>query len=296
MKKLIVLTSSLIFSMTIAGDFGGYSIFEYDNDAFDMKRVYLKYSNNISDDLNFKLTYDVGRDDDGDDASADDTKLSSYLKHAYINYNKSFGTISLGTIGTNSYGAQEKTWGYRFIQKSALDKAGWTNTADFGIGYAKSFGDINVSAQILNGEGYKKTQDSEGDFAVYLRLLYGEGKLNKNDGFNVGLVINNHADDQLVALFGGWAKDKIRTGLEYNRLDAGSNSYVMLANYLNYSISDRWDVFMRNDRVETVETSNTETNTYLGAIWKAHQNFHIAPSFTMSDGNNDFKVSCMFKY
>ena len=90
MKKLILLTSSLIFSMTIAGDFGGYSIFEYDNDAFDMKRVYLKYSNNISDDLNFKLTYDVGRDDDGDDASADDTKLSSYLKHAYINYNKTY--------------------------------------------------------------------------------------------------------------------------------------------------------------------------------------------------------------
>ena len=100
----------------------------------------------------------------------------------------------------------------------------------------------------------------------------------------------------LVGLFGGWAKDKIRTGLEYIRLDAGSNSYVMLANYLNYSLSDRWDVFMRNDRVETVETSNTETNTYLGAIWKAHENFHIAPSVNMTNDTNDFKVSCMFKY
>ena len=113
MKKLIILTSSLIFSIGIAGDFGGYSIFGYDNDAFDMKRVYLKYSNNISDDLQFKLTYDVGRDDN-------DNKLSSYLKHAYINYNQSFGLISLGVIGTNSYEAQEKTWGYRFIEKSSL--------------------------------------------------------------------------------------------------------------------------------------------------------------------------------
>ena len=290
MKNLIILTSSLIFSIGIAGDFGGYSIFEYNADAFDMKRVYLKYSNNISDDLNFKLTYDVGRDDN-------DTKLSSYLKHAYINYNQSFGLISLGLIGTNSYGAQEKTWGYRFIEKSPLDKAGWTKTADFGIGYSQSFGDINVNAQILNGEGYKEAQDPEGDFAIYLRLLYGEGELNKNEGFNVGFVVNNHADDQLVGLFGGWAQDKIRTGLEYNRLDddGQGTSKVMIANYFNYILSDKWDLFMRNDRTELVG-GNTNTNTYLGAIWKAHENFHIAPTVNMSNDSNDFKVSCMFKY
>ena len=292
MKKLIVLTSSLIFSIIMAGDFGGYSIFEYNNDAFDMKRVYLKYSDNVTDDLNFKLTYDVGRDTDDNG----DTKLSSYLKHAYINYSKSFGTISLGLIGSNSYGAQEKTWGYRFIEKSSLDLAGWTKTADFGIGYSRSFGEININAQVLNGEGFREEQDTNGDFAIYLRLLYGEGALNKNDGFNVGLALNNHADDQLLALFGGWAKDKIRTGLEYNRWDAGSDSYVMLANYLNYALSDRWDVFMRNDRVEEVETSNTATTTYLGAVWKLHENFHIAPTIKISNNSNDFKLSCMFTY
>ena len=50
MKKLILLSLS---SMIIAGDFGGYSIFQYNDEAFDMKRVYLKYSNTISDDLSF---------------------------------------------------------------------------------------------------------------------------------------------------------------------------------------------------------------------------------------------------
>ena len=272
MKKIIVLTAFLMLSIIIAGDFGGYSIFEYSEDAFDIKRVYLKYSDNISDDLTFKLTYDVGRDDN-------DRKLSSYLKHAYIDWNKSIGTISLGLMGTNSYGTQEKTWGYRFVEKSPLDFAGWTKTADFGLGYSYSSGNLNINAQILNGEGYKEEQDENGDFAVYVKLLYGEGELNKNDGFNVGLALNNHADDQLVGIFGGWAKDKIRTGLEYNRWDADSDSYVMLANYFNYSLSDRWDVFLRNDRVEAVETSDTNSDTYLGAIWKAHANFYIAPAY-----------------
>ena len=36
---------------------------------------------------------------------------------------------------------------YRFIEKSPLDKAGWTNTADFGIGYSRSFGDINILSE-----------------------------------------------------------------------------------------------------------------------------------------------------
>ena len=116
MKKLIVLTAFLMLSIIIAGDFGGYSIFEYTDDAFDIKRVYLKYSDNISDDLTFKLTYDIGRDDNGD------TKLSSYLKHAYVDWNyKTIGIISLGLIGTNSHGSQEKTWGHRFVAKSPLD-------------------------------------------------------------------------------------------------------------------------------------------------------------------------------
>ena len=296
MKKLLVLTSSLIFSIAMAGDFGGYSIFEYDADAFDMKRVYLKYSDNISDDLQFKLTYDIGRDDDGSDATSDDTKLSSYVKHAHINWNKNIGSFSIGLIGTNSYGVQEKTWGYRFIQKSPLDSEGWTNTADFGIGYSRSFGDININAQVLNGEGYKREQEGK-DFAIYLRLLYGENSLNKNDGFNVGLALNNHGNDQLVALFGGWAKDKIRTGLEYNRLDDDEQgtSKVMIANYFNYTLSDKWGVFMRNDRTELVG-GDTNTDTYLGAVWKAHENLHIAPTINMSNDSNDFKVSCMFKY
>ena len=91
--------------------------------------------------------------------------------------------------------------------------------------------------------------------------------------------------------------DKIRTGLEYNRLDndASGSSEVMIANYFSYSLSDKWDVFMRNDRIELVG-GDTNTDTYLGAVWKAHENFHIAPSVTMANDNNDLKVSCMFKY
>ena len=98
----------------------------------------------------------------------------------------------------------------------------------------------------------------------------------------------------MVGMFGGWSKDKIRTGLEYNRLDddsEGGTSYSMLSNYFNYSLSDKWDVFMRNDRVEEVG-KDTNTDTYLGGIWKAHANFYIAPNFKISNNSDDFRLSC----
>ena len=38
------------------------------------------------------------------------------------------------------FNVQEKTWGNRFVAKSALDNAGWSSSADLGIGFSKSFG------------------------------------------------------------------------------------------------------------------------------------------------------------
>ena len=124
----------------------------------------------------------------------------------------------MGLIGTNTYGVQENTWGYRFIEKSVLDKYKMTNTADFGIGYSQSFGTINVSAQFLNGEGFKNI-DEDGSQSLYFRMLYGDGNLNNNSGYNFGVVLScalGDYDDNLVGYFGGWSSDKFRLGFEHN--------------------------------------------------------------------------------
>ena len=110
----------------------------------DLKRAYLSYSSDVSEELFFKMRFDVGR-------HADD-RLTTFLKNAYVDYKCENGDkLSIGLIGTNSYGVQEKNWGYRFIEKSVVDKYGMTNTADFGIGYSKTLGNVKTSMQLLNG-------------------------------------------------------------------------------------------------------------------------------------------------
>ena len=115
MKKIRVFTIFLISSIIVAGDFGGYSIFEYSDDAFKLDRVYLQYTDDLSDDLFLNIRYDVKRTDGG--------KLDAYIKNAYVDWKcDTGGILSLGMIGTNAYGVQEKTWGYRFIGKSSIDE------------------------------------------------------------------------------------------------------------------------------------------------------------------------------
>ena len=270
----------------IAGDIGGYTIFKYDNNAFEIDRVYFQYTDDLSDDLFLKIRYDVSRDGiDGDG------KFVAYLKNAYVDWScKNGGLLSLGLIGTNSYGVQENNWGYRFIEKSPLDANKFTNTADLGIGYSHSFGNVNINAQILNGEGYKSEQ-SDDHMATYLRLMYGESKLNKNDGYNIGVVMTTFEGDgasydfvgvectddniigcnenygneitaaeeddaSLIGLFGGWSSNKLRLGVEHNSYKKCNNVTEKLETqsvnslYANYSISDKLDIFVKHDMGE----------------------------------------------
>ena len=68
-------------------------------------------------------------------------------------------------IGTKNFKFMEKTWGRRYIDKSAQDKYKWASSADAGVSLDyKLSNKISLDAQVLNGEGYKKTQSANGLF------------------------------------------------------------------------------------------------------------------------------------
>ena len=43
----------------------------------------------------------------------------------------------MGLIGMNTHSIQEKNWGNRFIEKSAMDKNEYSTSADLGIGFSR---------------------------------------------------------------------------------------------------------------------------------------------------------------
>ena len=310
MKKYLILC--LIGSMSyMQTNISGYSIFDYSNDSinsgFDIKRAYLIYSNDISEDLFFKIRFDVGR------TSTD--VLTTYLKNAYIDWKCDNGDkFSMGLIGTNSYVVQEKNWGYRFIEKSALDKYGATNTADFGIGYSKTFGQIKANLQLLNGEGYKATNTNNKQ-ALYISIVYGETKLNTNDGMNLGLIINYSPEEDktsynhLVGSFVGCSSKNLRFGVEHNEFKEKQykSTKKISSLYTNYTLSNSWDIFMRHDIHDWKLSDPSYTPggfneydsgevTILGGVWNPTKGLYISPNMHIDNNVNSYYFTFMFKY
>tara|TARA_B100002052_G_scaffold215468_1_gene197434 strand:- start:4739 stop:5698 length:960 start_codon:yes stop_codon:yes gene_type:complete len=319
MKKILLVLLIIPSMIFMQGKINGFAIFDYKGSTqqFDVDRAYLIYSKDISDDLFFKYILDVGRDSDSDG----DTKLSAYLKNVYVDWKcKEFGKFSIGLISTNSFGIQEKTWGYRFLSKSPIDIAGMTKTADFGVGYSKSFEKFDINFQVVNGEGYKANFDSgntnDDKPAAYLRLMYGEKKLNKNDGFNVGLVYrtryyNDEYADNVIGLFGGWAGSNFRLGAEYNQQDLDGSVETMTSLYANYNINNKIDLFLRHDmNDENIDDSwndgndglDMASNTMLGMVWNPTKGLYISPNVIISqagddsEASNEYRLTFMLKY
>ena len=84
-----------------------------------------------------------------------------YLKKAQLDWKSPIGKITLGMQGMNVFNIQEKTWGHRYIAKSAMDEYGFSSSADFGLGYQYKIGKLSLSTLLTNGEGYKSYENDD---------------------------------------------------------------------------------------------------------------------------------------
>tara|TARA_B100000900_G_scaffold35177_3_gene26487 strand:+ start:7045 stop:7977 length:933 start_codon:yes stop_codon:yes gene_type:complete len=310
MKKIILLIT--VVSLSFSEGISGVAYFGYD-DNFTLSRVYFTYKKSISDDLSFKFQTDVGKIDDassdGQDGDVDnDNRWMAFLKKAHIDWKVANETkLSMGMIGMNMLNIQEKTWGYRFLRKSALDLYKFSATADLGMSISKDFGFLFSNLTITNGEGYKESVVDDNS-KISLQLVHGERRLDKNDGYNLGLAYSTVKDDSdvettVTGLFGGWAGKNFRIGAELNTQDIGEISNQVTSIYFNYNINDDFSAFLRQDaRDLNVDLDGDDDSAMmLGVIWSPTKGLSICPNITQDkDANNvsedSFAIDFQFKF
>ena len=307
MKNLIILLTCISISMAVDGKIGGITYFDYskteDESAFNFKRQYFSYAVDLSDDIKFKFISDVGRS-----WSGTESRLNIFLKKAQIDYKTSFGKVSMGLIGTNTYGVQEKNWGYRFIEQSAIDKNKFSSTEDIGIGFSLSLIDnLNMSLQVVNGEGFKQPQLDK-YHKISLNTTYGERRLNKNDGYNTGIVYSTEATDgdptNMLSAFGGFAGMGLRIGAEYDMLTIGSTESSIISVSANYSFMDNKDIFLRYDMYDGDTSVDKDGSSYIitGILLSCENGLSVAPNMRIesfendSDSKTEYKINFQFKF
>lgn len=120
---------------------------------FQIRRAYLGYEYNFSENWYGKLVLDVGNPGVGK------LQATAFLKNAYFKYKKDKFSASFGMISTTQFKVSEKIWGNRYILKSFQDAYGFNASADLGVKAAYKFASfISADFTITNGEGYKRIE------------------------------------------------------------------------------------------------------------------------------------------
>ncbi len=301
MKYIIHLLIYTSICLSADNTIGGLTFFSYENlddvSAFELNRQYISVKGSTSDDTKYSIVFDIGRMNLVTGPESIDNRLTAFLKKAQIDHNTSLGTISMGLIARNSYGVQEKNWGYRFIQKSALDKNGFIGgTTDLGLGISRKLIDnFNLSLQLTNGGGYKKPQEDK-HYKISLNATYGESKLHKNNGFNTGLVYTTESTDSdpitMISVFGGYASscpifasNSFRIGSEYDMMtDSEGKNKTLISLSTNYRIMENWNIFLRYDIHDPDVDKEKDGDSYLiaGILLNCGNGLFVAPNVKIS--------------
>ena len=299
--KNYILTLLLTFSLSYA-NISGVAYFQYE-DRFALSRTYFTYKTDISDELSFKFQTDVGAIDnaetsiDGEDVDNDD-RWTAFLKKAQLDWKVNPNMkISMGMIGMNMLNVQEKTWGNRFLYKSAMDKYGFSATADLGFAISRKDGNVTSSFMLSNGEGYKESQVDDKN-KISVQVVLGPTTLKNNDDYNFGLVYSKVENEKVTGFFSGWVREKIIAGFEYNTKDNGSTTDDLISIYANYDINDELTAFVRMDSFdEDTDTVGGETDVQmLGVIWSPTKGLDICPNMISTDDDDVFKMNFQFKF
>ena len=310
--KIIIffLTFSLI---TIKAQISGVAFYNYnynlsdkisgpEKNSFSLDRVYFTYKSIISDELSFTFQTDVGN-------VGDDERLTTYLKKAQLIWKGPFN-ISLGMQGMNMFNVKEKTWGFRFIEKSPMDKHKFSSSADMGLGISGNNNNLSYNFLITNGSGYKK-QETDAYKKTSVQFVYGKKRLNENYGFNLGTNISNEPYSKnnvinVISFFSGFSNKKIRFGGEYDlKIDTGIDETERItAFYSSYQLNEKLEGLIYfdsyNSNVKTI--NNSKNYIILGFNYYPTKGFIVSPNLRMIffedeiEGERILKINFQFKF
>lgn len=275
-KTILLLTIILIYSTNINAQEGKafgkiFSNFNYDMSTedgedgfkeFEIQRSYLGYSYKFDDNFSAKITFDVGSNDAG-------SAYTAYLKIASLSWKASDQMIlNFGQIGTKNFKFMEKEWGKRYIYKSLQDEQKWASSADAGmsIDYLLS-NSLSIDIQILNGDGYKNVQASDGLMRGGAGITYTSENMSIRASRDLKprtSYTENDAAQTINTIAGMFKIGSITMGGEYNIQENSDNvldnTKTGISIYGDFQLNDNYSLFGRYDNMSSENLDSQQWN------------------------------------
>jgi len=299
---LVVITSSLFAQDN--GKISGYMFGDYyyvtsnhDKDienanGFWMRRIYVTYDRSMNE--QFSMRFRLEMNSQGDFSSKD--KLTPVVKDAYLKWKKGRHSIILGISGTPTWGVIEKLWGYRPVEKTALDLAKFGSSRDFGVALKGPLdADKKVNYHLMFSNGSSNGSENNDGKKVALALLAKVGN---------GFLVQGYADFEerpgdtnryTLQGFVGYKGTTSRFGVQFahqNRQVAGGDDLTLQIGSLfgAAKLSDKVWGFARIDRafdpnpdgatISYIPFDKTAKSTFLvaGIEYSPAEDVHLMPN------------------
>jgi hypothetical protein len=274
--------------------------------GLDVKRFYIGV-NHVFDE-----TWSVGFTTDFNYSSTTgETQL--FAKKAYLQQRFS-------DAATLRYGAAEMPWipyvesfyGYRFVEKTMLDRLALGNTVDWGVHFLGHTDSINYAASVVNGGGYKNPSRSKGmdeearvGFSPVNGLTFAFGYYTGKLGQDTEAVPAVHTASRTDFL-GVWKADGVTAGVEYFTADNFSKALITApatdkadgySVFGSYDFGDTgYSVFARYDNAKpSKNVAPAERDKYYNAgfAWKSNPSLTWAAAYkheTLSNTGTELKA------
>jgi hypothetical protein len=267
--------------------------------GIDVTRFYLILNHTFDDVWSANLTTDFNYS-----STTGETQL--FVKKGYLQAKLSdalWGRIGSADMPWIPY--VEDSYGYRYVEKTLIDRAGFGTSADWGVHAGGKFSDgmFGYAVSAVEGNGYKnptrsKTLDFEGRFNVVpvKGLSIGVGFYSGKRGQEKDPVdLTQHTASRIDASV-SYVDAKFRAGAEYfsakdwnNVLTATTDKATGFEGYGSFQFTPMLGVYARYDQVKpTKDTAPDRKDTYYnaGLSVKARKNVELSFGYKHDDVKN----------
>ncbi len=219
--------------------------------GFWFRRIYLTGDNKLNDEFSVRLRLELNSP--GDFHTRD--KLTPYAKHAYIRWARGLHSIYFGISPTPTFELIDDVWGYRSVEKTALDLQRFRSSSDFGLTFKGAFDPqkkVNYTIMLANGNGNSSETDRGKMVLASLAFRSASGFI--MEGYFDANDAANGRRSHTVQGFAGFESDSFRGGVLYARQTRrigpvrGNMHLRILSVFASRELRPKTWIFLRLDR------------------------------------------------
>ena len=247
----------------IFSDFN-YSLADVSNpyNEFKVSNAIFGHKHTLNNKFSANVTFDVGNNSSG-------SSYTAFLKLASLKWSPNDRVfVDFGIIKASNFTFMENSWGKRYIYKSFQDVNKWSHFSDAGVGLTYNLSDnLIIDAQILNGEGYKSLQGSDGLMRGGAGLIYSADNISFRVARDVvpRTMYSDDYESQYINTFAmAYSSSNLSVGGEYNLRENTSNvidnTSSAFSVYGNLDIGNGVSLFGRYDLSESEDANENQWN------------------------------------